>query len=86
VRVKKPEPTVNSLGRPYAPGDIWTCAACGETGPDRDDKPLSQCPKNGRPGAAAHLNTYRTAGLTWTPLWVRQALDARALVARRGGR
>lgn len=33
-----PRPPINSAGRPYADGDVWTCE-CGATGPDRDDLP-----------------------------------------------
>jgi hypothetical protein len=44
----------NSLGQPYVVGQTATCAACGWSGPDRDDRPLPGCPKIGRPGADPH--------------------------------
>ncbi len=74
---------LNSKGLPYAIGDVWLCAACGASGPDRDDAGVTKCPKNDtRPGAGAHLPKYRTGGVFWTPGWVRHALAARALAAR----
>lgn len=44
---------VNSAGLPYREGDIWTCSACGQSGPDRDDVEMARCP--GEPRMGAHL-------------------------------
>lgn len=75
--MKKTEPAFNSRGKAYAAGDVWTCNLCGETGADRDDMAVSDCPSKVRPGRAPHLNTYTTGGEAWTPGWVKQALFAR---------
>lgn len=40
---------VNSLGRPWAEGEVWICLACGASGDDRDDcrdMPSPGCPKH----------------------------------------
>jgi hypothetical protein len=37
-----------SLGTPFDPARprTWHCAACGLSGPDRDDHPFPSCPKS----------------------------------------
>jgi hypothetical protein len=53
---------LNSLGLPWQPEQTWLCERCGESGPDRDDRPMSGCPKHpsARP-SAPHLITFLPA-------------------------
>jgi hypothetical protein len=37
--------------------ETWSCELCGEAGPDRDDRPLSDCPET---ASGAHR-------VTWAP-------------------
>lgn len=41
TKTAKRGPT-NSLGEPWK-GETWSCALCGDTGPDRDDVRHSEC-------------------------------------------
>ena len=58
VRRARSGPT-NSAGEPWAEGQSWTCARCGGSGPDRDDRVLSACLP--REGAAPHMAWHELA-------------------------
>ena len=42
VRRARSGPT-NSAGEPFREGQAWSCARCGGSGPDRDDRVLPEC-------------------------------------------
>lgn len=43
TRITATTPPLNSHGEPYQPGQVWTCSACGESGPDNDCVRLTGC-------------------------------------------
>ena len=53
-RVHRPRsgPT-NSAGERFREGQTWSCARCGGSGPDRDDRVLAPCWP--REGSAPHM-------------------------------